>query len=240
LRRFDSTHFFDIIFPGTQFFVLKFKNKGGKMRFESVILLIGRPGSGKNTVGELLDTCYHYSHVICSDVLGDDEEIIRIKRAGGYVSDEIVLQKISEHLHQNQKLGPLLVLNGAPRTEAQAVGIVDILQHQFCTGARIATFDVFATKAQSRRRQATRSEERTDKAPAIVQERDKMYEENEKAVRGYLARYTRLYPINNSSSLKFTETDVRVAMGKEQSILRDRCPKTQPNFAAHVEAIHNL
>lgn len=213
---------------------------GGSMRFESVILLIGRPGSGKNVVGGMLEEQYGYKQVICSEALGNDPEIALIKAQGRLVNDDIVIHKMTEYLREHPELGSKLVLNGATRTQPQAVGIVDMLQHEFDTGARIATFEIFAYQEQSWHRQLTRPDIRDDKNPASIRQRDSLYDKNERGVRDYLNTITRLYTIDNSGVLTTTEANLRLEMRKELAILQDRCPKSRPNFATHVEAIHYL
>jgi adenylate kinase len=93
------------------------------------VVLLGMPGSGKSTQGHMLGEAPGLVHVVMGDVLrgARDQPAIgaRLDR-GELIPDQRVLDLLGEHLVELVAAGDyhpgedLLVLDGVPRTEAQA------------------------------------------------------------------------------------------------------------------------
>jgi adenylate kinase len=91
------------------------------------IIMLGPPGSGKGTQGELIEKRYEFPRISTGDLLrlaGSERTDLGKKaeaqmKRGGLVEDEIVLEIVKERiLNDDCRLG--YVLDGFPRTISQA------------------------------------------------------------------------------------------------------------------------
>jgi adenylate kinase len=98
----------------------------------SIIILIGAPGSGKGTQGDLLVKNFHYRKVSTGDLLRGhikNKTAIGIKvesilSAGRLVSNEILLQLVKQSLDEHKE--STVILDGYPRTVEQAKSLTEI------------------------------------------------------------------------------------------------------------------
>ena len=105
------------------------------------IVLLGPPGSGKGTQGELLAEHFHISHVSTGDLLrailsNPDHPLypeVQVIKEGKLVSDEVVNKVIEDglnkHEHQNG-----IIFDGYPRTVSQARSLDNML---FAKGRKV-------------------------------------------------------------------------------------------------------
>jgi adenylate kinase len=91
------------------------------------LILFGAPGSGKGTMGDLIQRDFHLVKISTGDILRSaiqqDTAVGRQARAfmesGGLVPDELMIELVRQRL-SNGDLGGGYVLDGYPRTLAQA------------------------------------------------------------------------------------------------------------------------
>lgn len=98
-----------------------------------VIVLMGAPGSGKGTQGDLLVKKFAYKKISTGDVLREHikqkstigKQVEEVLAAGKLVSDELLLQMITEVLANNKM--NTVILDGYPRSIEQAKTLTSIL-----------------------------------------------------------------------------------------------------------------
>ena len=105
------------------------------------IILLGGPGAGKGTQASYIKEHYRIPHISTGDMLRAavkantplGAKAKRIMDAGGLVSDDIMLELVKERIAQPDCANGFL-LDGFPRTVAQAKGLTDALKEE---GAKI-------------------------------------------------------------------------------------------------------
>ena len=106
-----------------------------------VIIMLGAPGTGKGTVSAILKEELKIPHVSSGDIFrkysAEDSDLGREINSyiskGNLVPDEVTIKMIREKLNEEDvKNG--VILDGFPRTEAQAVALDDILNE---TGKKV-------------------------------------------------------------------------------------------------------
>jgi adenylate kinase len=101
------------------------------------LVLLGPPGAGKGTQAERIAARYHIAHLSTGDMLREavaaNTEVGRragaIMDAGQLVPDEVMNQLVAERLAQPDAAGGF-VLDGFPRTLAQAQALDDLLKQR--------------------------------------------------------------------------------------------------------------
>ncbi|EAW07986.1 adenylate kinase ADK1 [Aspergillus clavatus NRRL 1] len=111
---------------------LKPKSTAEQMR----IILMGPPGAGKGTQAPRLKEKYCVCHLATGDMLRSQvakktelgKEAKKIMDQGGLVSDEIMVNMIKSELETNSECKNGFILDGFPRTVAQAERLDDMLE----------------------------------------------------------------------------------------------------------------
>ncbi len=101
----------------------------------TVVILLGRPGSGKGTQGELLREQLGYAHISTGEILRSairEHTELGLKaqgfvEAGSLVPDALILSLISERMHQLVGRIPGIIFDGFPRTLPQAVAFQEVI-----------------------------------------------------------------------------------------------------------------
>ncbi|EKG19721.1 Adenylate kinase [Macrophomina phaseolina MS6] len=99
------------------------------------MILMGPPGAGKGTQAPRIKDKYCVCHLATGDMLRAQvakktplgREAKKIMDAGGLVSDEIMVSMIQSELEQNQECKNGFILDGFPRTVAQAERLDEML-----------------------------------------------------------------------------------------------------------------
>jgi adenylate kinase len=100
-----------------------------------ILVLLGPPGAGKGTQAKLLAAEYRIPHVSTGDMFRDHKargtdigkKIQAVMDAGGLVTDDITNAMVDERLARPD-VAPGLILDGYPRTTAQAEHLERVLQ----------------------------------------------------------------------------------------------------------------
>ena len=98
------------------------------------IVLLGAPGSGKGTVGEILAKNLKLAHISTGDLFRENlknktelgKKAQEYMDKGELVPDEITIGMLSERL-KNEDVVNGAILDGFPRTEAQAISLDEML-----------------------------------------------------------------------------------------------------------------
>src|SRR5205085_6321892 len=98
------------------------------------IIVLGPQGSGKGTQAKKISQTYGVPHIATGDMIREmkelptpaGREVKEVYDRGDLVSDDLMLRLIRERLDRGDTL-PGFVLDGFPRTMAQAEGLDDLL-----------------------------------------------------------------------------------------------------------------
>ncbi len=117
------------------------------------LILFGAPGSGKGTMGDLIQRDRGYFKISTGDILraeieqgsADGLKAKGFMAAGGLVPDELVMELVRRRL-QRDDLGAGYILDGYPRTLAQAQALSEIP----CSGEQAISIEVTEAEAVER------------------------------------------------------------------------------------------
>jgi adenylate kinase len=98
------------------------------------IILFGPPGAGKGTQARLIQEQYHLDLIATGEILREEVKkssviglkVKEIMEAGGFTTDDIILEIFEERLKQCKGQG--IILDGIPRTLNQAQKIDEIFK----------------------------------------------------------------------------------------------------------------
>jgi len=97
------------------------------------LILFGAPGSGKGTMGDLIQRDFNYTKISTGDILrsaiqqdsADGRQAKSFMESGGLVPDELVIELVRRRLERGD-LDDGYVMDGYPRTLAQAEALSHI------------------------------------------------------------------------------------------------------------------
>jgi adenylate kinase len=148
------------------------------------ILLLGPQGSGKGTQAKRLAGTYGLAHIVTGDMIREmkeepsdaGRELKAIYDRGDLVSDDLIIRLIRERLDRGDTI-PGFVLDGFPRTMAQAEALDDLLQ-ELGRGVDIVFEFQVPDRQQLRDRMLKRAaeENRSDDSPEAIERRLELYE----------------------------------------------------------------
>ncbi|HEY9696514.1 MAG TPA: adenylate kinase [Trichocoleus sp.] len=113
------------------------------------LIFLGPPGAGKGTQAQALAACFGIPHISTGDILraavSQKTELGQKAQAymdkGELVPDQLILEMVRERLHQDD-VEPGWILDGFPRTTAQAVFLDQLLQEIHQSYNYVINFDV--------------------------------------------------------------------------------------------------
>jgi adenylate kinase len=157
------------------------------------LILTGPPGSGKGTQAKRLVERYGIPQISTGDILREavrsGSEIGRrakaIMDAGELVPDEVVIEIVRQRLARPD-CKPGCVLDGFPRTRAQAVALDAMLKEQGREPARVIALVV--ADDELRRRILARGEGRADDNEESVRKRLEVYRRDTEPVLAHYAK----------------------------------------------------
>ena len=148
------------------------------------ILILGPQGSGKGTQAKRLASTYGLAHIATGDMIRDMKErptelgaeLKTVYDRGDLVSDELMIRLIRDRLDRGDTI-PGFVLDGFPRTMAQADALDELLQ-ELGRGLDVVLEFHVPDRQQLRDRMLRRAaeENRSDDAPEAIERRLELYE----------------------------------------------------------------
>jgi len=148
------------------------------------ILLLGPQGSGKGTQAKRLAGTYGLAHVVTGDMIREmkeqpsdaGRELKAVYDRGDLVSDDLMIRLIRDRLDRGDTI-PGFVLDGFPRTMAQAEALDELLQELGRALDIVFEFQV-PDRQQLRDRMLKRAaeESRSDDSPEAIERRLELYE----------------------------------------------------------------
>ncbi|WP_242340102.1 MULTISPECIES: adenylate kinase [Anaeromyxobacter] len=114
-----------------------------------ILILLGPPGAGKGTQAKLLSAEFHVPHISTGDMFRDHKargtelgkQIQAIMDAGGLVTDDVTNALVKDRLSRPD-VADGFILDGYPRTIAQAEYLDGLLQSMGRSLTRVVSYDV--------------------------------------------------------------------------------------------------
>ncbi|MDY3983242.1 MAG: adenylate kinase [Veillonellaceae bacterium] len=185
------------------------------------ILLMGPPGAGKGTQAARLIEKYNIPQISTGDMfraavkeqtpLGLEAK--KYMDAGQLVPDSVTVGIVKERLAKDDcKKG--FILDGFPRTTAQAVSLDAILKEMGIALDAVVNLNVPSDELVRRISERARLENRDDDKPETVQKRLTVYEESTKPLIDYYRNSGIYKEINGLQDVDDVFTDIVNALGR--------------------------
>jgi adenylate kinase len=189
------------------------------------ILLLGPQGAGKGTQGALIAEEYGIPHIATGDMLrraisadGDlGRRIKPIYDAGGLVPDDLMIELIRERLNaEDAQKG--FVLDGFPRTLAQAEALEDLLRELGRELDVVFGFQLDDQVGRERMLKRAAEEGRTDDTPEAIERRLRLYHEETEPLIEYYRTRGNLVGIHADRPIREVFAEIQQAL--EQAAVR--------------------
>ena len=191
------------------------------------LVLLGRPGAGKGTQARLLAEHYGVVHVSTGDMLRDPQGTVAAEGsearaaidAGDLLADEAVIAMVAERMAGDDLPTRGFVLDGFPRTEAQAEALADLLAPEGVDVAvelRVPSEVVLARLAG--RRQAAGAAARRDDDDGVVARRLARHDADAAPVAAWFADRGLLVTVDGVGSTE--EVTARILSAVEAAVGR--------------------
>lgn len=188
-----------------------------------IIILLGPPGAGKGTQAQKLQDKHGLVQLSTGDMLraavasGSEigQKAKAIMDAGGLVPDEVVVQIISERLNQPDTMEKGAILDGFPRTRAQAEALDNILAEKGRSLDAVVelTVDEGILLDRIQKRAAETGGERSDDNAETLRNRLAVYHEQTAPIVPYYENKGMLTRINGMSPIEQVSADLEKALG---------------------------
>ncbi len=181
------------------------------------LILIGGPGAGKGTQAKNIKEKYHIPHISTGQILRDEvakgtalgKKVSGVMQRGGLVSDDIILQLIDNRL-QDSDARKGFILDGFPRTLAQAKGLETILQRHGNVQLKVLLLEV--SDAEMMERMMARG--RADDTRETIQNRIQKFHSETSDVIRYYAQKGDLIRVNGEQFIEDVSAAVEKALKK--------------------------
>ena len=152
-------------------------------------IIFGPPGSGKGTQAERLQNDLGLHHLSTGDILRGEvakgtplgKEVGKIMAAGDLVPDRLIVDVVRARLPEAEE-GAGALLDGFPRTVAQATGLDEMLSGEGHRVSFIVALDVPEEVLVNRLLHRAQVEGRTDDTREVIAERMREYHKLTEAV----------------------------------------------------------
>ena len=178
--------------------------------------MLGPPGSGKGTQAKKLAAAYGANHLSTGDMLRAEvisgTEIGRAAQAfmdrGDLVPDELILKMIAGRL-ESLGNGTGFVLDGFPRTEAQAVALDRMLDSIGRPVERVVLVRVGDSAIKARLAGRARSEGRVDDSEDVIDRRLEVYRKQTEPLVAYYRAKGRLAEVVGERPIDVVYADLQ-------------------------------
>ncbi len=181
------------------------------------LILIGGPGAGKGTQAKNIKKKYGIPHISTGQILRDEvakgtelgKQVSVVMRRGGLVSDDIILRLIANRLRDSETRKGF-ILDGFPRTLAQAKGLETILQRRGNVRLKVLLLEI--SDAEMMKRMMGRG--RADDARETIQNRIQKFHSETADVIRYYAQKGDLIRVNGEQSVAGVSAAIEKALEK--------------------------
>ncbi|MFN4259559.1 MAG: adenylate kinase [Gemmataceae bacterium] len=168
------------------------------------LILFGPPGSGKGTQAQLLCERWNLAHISTGDILREaiqqgtpaGQQAAPFVQQGLLVPDDLVNEIVSERFRREDR-PERFVLDGYPRTVAQAVSFDQVLRQQFLDIQGVILLRVNDEEIVTR----LRGRGRADDVEAVVRQRLRVYHETMAGLIDHYRRQQLLREVNGEGSI---------------------------------------
>jgi adenylate kinase len=188
-----------------------------------IVVLFGRPGSGKGTQGASIGTRFGIPHVSTGEMLREatdagsplGREAAPHMKGGVLVPDDLMVRIIEERLQRPDAV-PGVVLDGFPRTTAQAVALDAMLRRIGKPVDHVVVLDVPEAALFKRLIRRGEIEHRADDRPDTIRKRMTTYERDTVPVLGYYEKTgTRVEHVDGDSPMDQVADRIGVVLSRE-------------------------
>ncbi|UVD81796.1 nucleoside monophosphate kinase [Mycoplasma iguanae] len=203
------------------------------------IIFLGAPGAGKGSVASYIAANYDFSHISTGDIFREQIknktplglELQQIVESGLYVPDSITNQIVADKLHDLSKKQQNFILDGYPRTIAQAqfldetkipipfvvlldvpqdVIVARLSQRRFCPTCNSTYHLVYKPSKRNELCELddTKLIQRKDDQPEAIIQRLEVYEKQTKPLIDYYQAQGKLKIFNGDQTIEATAAQI--------------------------------
>jgi len=173
------------------------------------IILFGPPGVGKGTQAKILSQRFHIPHISTGDKLREEiknQTDLGIKAkvlmdAGSLVPDDVMIELVRNILKSDLCRNGI-ILDGFPRTVAQALALKNIFQELSLTLRKVLSIEVSEERIIERLVHRGEVEHRSDDTPETVIKRIALYKNKTAPVKDYYAKLGLLSSVNGEGTVE--------------------------------------
>ncbi len=185
------------------------------------IILFGPPGVGKGTQAERIRDGYNLHHISTGDILRAAVkagsplglEAKKFMDAGELVPDSVIIGLVREVISADQKEGRGFLLDGFPRTVAQAEALDGLFKELNISNVRIVVLDAPEEELVERLVKRGQESGRSDDTEETIRHRLVVYHGQTKPVQDYYAASRSLDMVNGLGAIDEITERIKAALG---------------------------
>lgn len=185
------------------------------------LILFGPPGVGKGTQAERLRDHYHLHHISTGDILRAAVKVgsplgVEAKRymdSGGLVPDEVIIGLVREVLLKDQEERKGFLLDGFPRTVAQAQALDKIFRELGISDVRIVSLDAPEDELVARLVKRGLDSGRSDDTEETIRHRLVVYNEQTSPVQDYYRKDRKVLGVDGLGGIEEITERIYAALG---------------------------
>jgi adenylate kinase len=184
------------------------------------VLMVAPPGAGKGTQGAMIAEHFHIRRIAMGDLLREHvaggTELGRQVEAyldrGDLVPDDVVLEMLRQALAAAREAGDGYVLDGIPRTMAQAKAAYAIARELGMTAGVALHLQADDDELMRRLLKRADLEHRSDDTESVIRQRLRLYREVTEPVLAFYARRGILLNVDAMQPVEDVSRDVLTAL----------------------------